>query len=146
LPSPGVVWESAVRLILNGKLLENTLETLYELKNRGYKLAVLSNKPDKDTKFIVSHFFGNVFDMVLGQTNLPIKPDKAGLVEIINKLNLDISETLYVGDSLVDIALARNAGCKILSVSYGYTNKEVLALAKPDYLIDDFKQIMEVLS
>ncbi len=125
---------------------KNTLETLHELKNRGYKLAVLSNKPDRDTKFIVSRFFENVFDMVLGQTNLPIKPDKAGLIEIINKLNIDISETLYIGDSLVDIALARNAGCKILSVSYGYTNKEVLALAKPDYLIDDFKQIMEVLS
>jgi phosphoglycolate phosphatase len=125
---------------------DHVLDTLKELKNDGYKIAVLSNKDNCQVEKIIEKYIPNTFDLVCGKTkDSTLKPNAHALNKILNYFNVTENETIIVGDSLVDIYFAKNLKTKIISVSYGFCDKELLKLAKPDYLIDDFKSILGVL-
>ncbi|MEK6248800.1 MAG: HAD-IA family hydrolase, partial [Planctomycetales bacterium] len=86
-------------------------ELLDELVQRGLKLAVLSNKPHDFTLKCIAEFLGKyAFDPVLGQReSVPRKPDPAAAFEITSYLNITPAQTLYVGDTAVDMQTARRA-------------------------------------
>ena len=73
-------------------------ELLHALAERGLKLAVLSNKPDADTKNVISHFFPDVpFSVVRGQVEgVPVKPDKAGALLVAEQLGIAPADFLYL--------------------------------------------------
>ena len=75
-------------------------ELLHALAERGLKLAVLSNKPDADTKNVISHFFPDVpFSVVRGQVEgVPVKPDKAGALLVAEQLGIAPADFLYLGE------------------------------------------------
>ncbi len=96
---------------------------LNELKNKRFKLGILSNKAQFALEKIVDFYFPNLFDQVLGdQEGLRKKPEIDGLIKICNDLNVELSEIIYVGDSIVDIETTYNANCMGLFVSYGFGN------------------------
>jgi len=109
------------------KPYDKVKETLDDLKLKGYKLAVVSNKDDLLTNKIINHFFKGIFDFVTGaKEDLPLKPDKA-LVELcLNTLNISKEEALYVGDSSIDYLTATNSGVDHMGVTYGFRSKEEL--------------------
>ena len=74
---------------------------LENLKKRGIKLAVLSNKPDRQAVHVVSAIFGEgLFDQVHGQREgVPRKPDPAAVLQIASELGAAPEETVYIGDS-----------------------------------------------
>ena len=79
--------------------------------------------------------------MVFGEREgVPRKPDPQVVHDILALLPDE--KVVYVGDSLVDIATARNAGLPVIACSWGFVSREELAAAKPDYLIDTTREIL----
>lgn len=120
---------------------EGMKEVLATLKQRGARLAVASNKYQEATRKIIDHYFPSTFDVVFGEREgVPRKPDPQVVHDILALLPDE--KVVYVGDSLVDIATARNAGLPVIACSWGFVSREELAAAKPDYLIDTTREIL----
>lgn len=121
-------------------------ELLKNLAARGIKLAVASNKYQRATEKLITHFFGDTpFVAVLGQReNVPIKPN-AHVVREILSLSHETRETcLYVGDSQVDMQTAKNAGVRVCAVTWGFRTKEELAVYSPDFYADTPAEILHL--
>ena len=124
--------------------VENMLNKLYL---SGYQLAVLSNKPDPFVQQLMQRFFKLPFCAVQGALpQFPHKPQPDSLFHIIRQCGTTPDETLYCGDSEVDIQTARNAGVQSVAVSWGFRSREELTAEHPNYLIDQPEQLFELLS
>ena len=100
---------------------DEMLETLKTLKERGYKLAVATNKLDEIAKKMIDYLYPNIFDIIQGDLpNLPKKPDPTIINNILKELGVDKEKTTYIGDSEVDILSAKNAGVKLVLADYGF--------------------------
>lgn len=117
---------------------EGITELLRTLKALGYRLAVLSNKPDFAVKATVIRFFPETFDIVRGGIEgVPLKPDPTALWEIISNLGFDLSEVAYIGDSEVDVLTAKNAEISNgIFVTWGFRDPDALISAGGECLID----------
>ncbi len=122
-------------------------ELLYSLKEKGIKLAVLSNKPNSSINFIVPKFFGEIlFDRVQGATEtLPRKPDPAVLLKILNELKLSPEECLFVGDSGVDMETGKNAEAYSCGVLWGFRSEEELRTSGADYIVSHPLEILNII-
>lgn len=113
-------------------------DMLAELQNQGIPLAILSNKPHQFAQLFVEYFFPKgMFRLVFGQRDgFAKKPAPVVAVEIANILQADTHNTLFVGDSAVDIQTGKNAGMKTAAVSWGFRSLEELLANNPDILIN----------
>ena len=93
---------------------EGIPEMLKALKDKGIHLAVLSNKPDRQTVKVVKAIFGEeLFDYAQGQKEgIRRKPEPDGVWYLMEQMHVSKEECLYIGDSEVDAATGRNAGLK----------------------------------
>lgn len=123
-------------------------EVLAELKKMGMKLAVISNKSQSGSENCVSKVYGKtLFDLVYGERpGVPLKPDPAGISALIEELNLKPEECLYVGDGETDMQGGNAAGCTTVGVTWGYRSREILEENGADYLIDDPKELLYLLT
>lgn len=118
-------------------------EVLHTLKERGYTLAVLSNKPDFYTKRIVETLFSDgTVSFAAGQTSLPRKPDPTVPLMIAERFGVSPQECAFIGDSDVDVMTAKNSGMTAVACSWGYRPKE--ALQDADYIIDDARELLSI--
>ena len=110
---------------------------------RQIKLAVVSNKPDKQAKTLAEHCFGKgVFSYVSGSgIGLPTKPDKACIDRAIDALKVDREKVLYVGDSYVDVLTAKNAALPCAGVLWGFGGEHSFDTEKPDFYIRTTKEL-----
>lgn len=114
------------------------VESLEELRRRGAKTAVLSNKFDEGARQLAERFFPGLFDAVRGDAPpAPRKPDPSTLLRMLDELGVQPSETAYVGDAAVDVQVARNAGVRAIGVSWGYDAANPLSVADLDAYIHD---------
>lgn len=110
---------------------------LAALRDRGLRLAVVSNKADPATQALIRDFFGPCFDFVLGATEgRELKPDRAMVDAALRALSIQSEEAVYVGDSQVDIRTAENAGMPCVSVTWGFRSRETLLEAGAAILAD----------
>lgn len=123
--------------------VKETLETLYQ---KGYILAVVTNKPTKHVLPVLRAFgIDHLFAETLGGQSLPaIKPHPAPLYYLCGKFGLYPHEMLFVGDSKNDILAAQAVGCCSIGLTYGYNYSTPIAESHPDYVLDDFAQILDV--
>ena len=119
-------------------------DIVYQLKDSGYELAVLSNKPDPLVKNIVAKLFKEgTFAVSMGQTELPKKPDPYVPLMIAAQLGYTPKETYFIGDSEVDVMTARNAGMTPVVVTWGFRDREDLLCLDPDVIVDTPSQLQE---
>ena len=113
------------------------VEMLAELKGRGLKLGVISNKAHRFTVPMTEHFFGAaVFDHILGQrAEVPRKPDADGAHEMAAFLGLKTEEMAYVGDSGIDMQFAKNSGMRAVGVRWGFRSEAELVECGAEVLI-----------
>lgn len=105
----------------------NVLELLQELKERGVKTAIVSNKLDSAVKELDKRFFGGYTTTAIGEReNVARKPAPDMVNEAVAVLGTERSKTLYVGDSEVDIMTAENAGLSCISVTWGFRSEKFL--------------------
>lgn len=108
---------------------DGIIETLQELKRRGCRTAVVSNKFDAATKSLCNHFFSGLVDVAIGENEaagIHKKPAPDTVFEAIRLLGVSREEAVYVGDSDVDIATAQASGIPCISVLWGFRNREFL--------------------
>lgn len=119
------------------KPYEGICALLEELKRLSVRIAVLSNKPDRDSLRVVEALFGKgYFDFVQGQrADIPRKPDPAGVYRIMEAFVLPAGDFLYVGDSGVDMKTGRAAGIFTVGVLWGFRDREELVENGADAVI-----------
>jgi phosphoglycolate phosphatase len=112
-------------------------ELLGELRSRGIKTAVLSNKPDFATRAIVDELFtDHSFSVVRGaRDNVPLKPNPTAVSEIISDLSVSAEETAFVGDTSVDMATGVNVGALTVGVTWGFREADELVAHGADHII-----------
>ena len=124
----------------------NVAKTLQILKKSGKSLFVASNKPDLLAGRIISKFFGNdLFSKVSGHREEdPVKPNPITVSRIEDEFGILKEETLYVGDSHVDIETARNAGIRCCLLTWGYDHYTPELLARADYVLPSIDGLLNL--
>ena len=119
-------------------------EMLRALQGRGVPLAVFSNKPDADTKGVVSHFFPDIaFAAVRGQMeDVPVKPDPMGALAVAEQLGVQPGEVLYLGDTSTDMQCALNAGMHPVGALWGFRTEDELRSSGAECVIADPMHIL----
>ncbi len=121
-------------------------DLLDELKVRGIKLAVLSNKPHDMTCEVVNGLFKNKFDVVFGQREgVARKPSPDASLEIAGILNCEPREFLFIGDSGVDMKTGNAAGMTPVGVLWGFRSKEELIQNGASHLIASPSELLSLL-
>ena len=110
------------------------LDTATALQAAGWRLAIVSNKPDNATKALWKTYFPT-FDLALGEgPDLPRKPAPDMVLRALEQLETPLERAIYIGDSEVDVATARAAGIPCISACWGYRNEEELLAAGARHL------------
>lgn len=119
------------------------LETLHR---RGVKTAVVSNKAHIFSVELIRRFFGETVGPVYGTGNdLPRKPDPTAVLRVMEELGVQPPETLYVGDSDVDMLTARNAGLDACGVLWGFRPEDVLVKSDATFLAKDAGELERII-
>lgn len=120
------------------------LETLVELRRRGIRLGICTNKPSRMTYLLLKALdIGHFFDSVIGGDELPEKkPEPAHLLAVVARLGVTPAEALMVGDATQDFEAARRAGLPVVLVSYGYSRAPVAELGA-ERVIDRFEELLD---
>ena len=123
------------------------IATLQELKARGLKLGVLSNKFDGAVQDCVAEYLPDLFDAAYGESEaIPRKPNPSGLETCMQTLGVTAAETIYVGDSPTDVMTAHNAHAFPVAVAWGYHEVEDFETVQPYVLIRECKDLLKLVS
>ncbi len=119
-------------------------EVLQTLRGQGVRLAVVTNKEARYTRTVLAaHDLEPLFDRVVSGDTLPTKkPDPAGIHSCLAQFQVDAARALFVGDSSIDVASARNAGVPVWAMPYGYNMGQPIEACGPDRVIPDFRQLL----
>ena len=122
-------------------------ELLRALKEKGVKIAVLSNKPHERTKEVIRTLFGeDYFDMVQGQTaEIEKKPSPKGVFRILEQLHLTEEDILYLGDTGTDMQTGKAAGAVTIGALWGFREREELLENHADYVIEKPLDLLQYL-
>ncbi len=120
-------------------------ELLAELKRKGLKIAVLSNKPHDQTIDVIETLFGrDYFDMIQGQKDgLPIKPDPSGVFVILKEFGLTADDILYLGDTATDMKTGKSAGAFTVGALWGFRDRKELEEGHADAIISHPLQLLD---
>ena len=115
---------------------------LAALHRAGVRCAVVSNKPDGATRELAARFFPDL--PAFGQRDgIPAKPAPDMVYHALAELGVEASAAAYVGDSEVEVALARNAKLPLIAVSWGFRGREALEEAGAALVVDDAATLLE---
>ena len=108
-------------------------------------MAIVSNKPDPTTKALAEKFFPDV--PAFGQRDdLPPKPAPEMVYHALKEMGGKRENTVYVGDSEVDIQTARNCGMDYIGVSWGFRGREKLLSIDPKVtVVDRAEEILKII-
>lgn len=125
---------------------EHAIETLIQLKNQGFTLAVATNRPRaKLNSALTTANIEHIFTTTRCPEEGAPKPDPNMLLTILEELNHDPHNTLMIGDSVFDMQFAKNANVDALAVCYGHSKKEQLANFKPVGFVEKIKDLKTIL-
>lgn len=123
---------------------EGVLELMKELKDRGIRMAIVSNKFDAGVKALNEKFFSEYTDAALGEREgIRRKPAPDSLHEVLQTLQIGKEDAVYVGDSDVDIQTAKNAGVGSISVSWGFREESFLIENGAEVIINKPIELLE---
>ncbi len=118
------------------------VELLETLRRNGVAAAIVSNKPEVTAQKLVDRFFPGV--MAVGDDGVhPRKPAPDNVYRALDRLGVAPAEALYVGDSEVDAATAKNAGMDAAIVGWGYRDRDFLLTHGAAEVLDSFSQLLE---
>jgi len=125
----------------------NVPDTLHALKEKGYRLVIVTNKPFAFVAPILEGLkLDGLFDFWLGGDSLEVKkPDPLPLLHACEKMQVNVEQCVMVGDSRNDLLAAGTCGMQSVGVTYGYNYGEEIGVYNPTYIIEDFLELNELL-
>lgn len=135
------------RWMLKTKPYNGILEVLQKLKAQKIKLAILSNKPQIYTDLVVKELLGDIkFDSILGsRENVPIKPAPDAVFEILKALKINGLDTIFVGDTSIDMQTATNAEIESIGVAWGFRPVSELIAADATHIIYTPNELIDLI-
>ncbi|RLE56656.1 MAG: HAD family hydrolase [Thermoprotei archaeon] len=132
----GMLWSRYV------KLYPDVIEVLSELRRRGFKLGVASGNIRSRLEFMLNYFgIAQYFDAVVAQDEVQRpKPYPDIIVEALRRLGVEPEESIYVGDTVIDVVCARSANVKIVIVKRPHVTDDLGA----DYVIRDLRELLNL--
>jgi phosphoglycolate phosphatase len=132
--------------LLQSRLLPGVEGTVQELRARGYRMAIITNKPAVFSRSILDHLgVGSLFPVIYGPDLAPPKPDPEMVFRALADLGCEPADAILVGDMIVDRDTARNAGIPFYAVATGSQSRGDLVSALPDVLLDRFEDLLILL-
>ncbi len=127
-------------------LYPHVRDALAHLRAQGIKLALVTNKEGRYTQTVLQvHQLTAMFDAVVSGDTLRVKKPNPSAVELhLKKWGVNQENALFVGDSSIDAATARNAGIAVWLLPYGYNMGEPVAACQPDRVISDVSELMNL--
>lgn len=121
-------------------------EVVCDLKNKGYKVAVVSNKIQVMTDEVVKKCYGDLFDIVCGnREGYPPKPDPTLTLKIIAELGVKPEECVFIGDSGNDAKTAVNVGCIGIGVLWGFRGRDELSEGGDKYFAETPRELFSII-
>ncbi len=128
------------------RLLPDVRQVVESLQGRGIQLAVATNKLGRFSRAILEHFgMDKRFAVILGDGDVSQnKPDPEMLYLAMEKMGVGKEETIFVGDSVIDIQTGRNAGIRVFAVPTGNTDREDLVKAQPTMILSHLLDLLSL--
>lgn len=122
------------------------MELLAALKERGIRMAVVSNKIQPETESLRKLWFGDFIELAIGRREgIAPKPDPAMANAALSELGASAQDALFIGDSQPDIQTGKNTGCITVGCTWGFRSREVLEQEHADYIIDAPGQLIDII-
>lgn len=136
------------RKILVPGLFPEVMETLDELRRRGYLMSIASSRQSPSLQsFLEDMKIAHLFEYAVGGDNVEHpKPAPDAVLQILRHYNLSAEEAFVVGDMPFDINMATNAGVKSCGVTWGNADAAQLKESGANYVIDKMSQLLEILN
>ncbi|MBQ7713459.1 MAG: HAD-IA family hydrolase [Oscillospiraceae bacterium] len=127
------------------KPYDGVVPMLRTLAAAGKRLAVVSNKPDEMVRILNAEHFGGLFAVAVGETpERRRKPAPDAVEAALALLGAPKDGAVYVGDSEVDAATARNAGLPLIAVSWGFRSRAALEAAGAEVVADAPEELLKL--
>lgn len=121
-------------------------QNLERLKEAGVTMAVLTNKPDMAAAPMVEIYYPGIFTVVQGALpDMPTKPDPTLLHKLMERLGATKEDTLFVGDSNVDIQTAKNGGLDSCGVLWGFRSRQELEGEGASYIVETAEELADLI-
>lgn len=120
-------------------------EVLISLKENNIKMAVVSNKADFAVQELIPFYFGDYISVAKGENEIAgikKKPNPDMVYAAMEELGCTPDETVYVGDSDVDLATAKNSGLPCIGCGWGFRGRSFLEKNGADMIADSPKEIL----
>lgn len=118
-------------------------ELIRALRKEGCLIAVVSNKADSAVQDLCRQYFPGLIDIAVGEReNVKKKPAPDSVLEVMRQLNCTAVESVYIGDSEVDIRTACHAGIDAIIVEWGFRDRDFLILKGATALVHTPKEII----
>ena len=126
--------------------VRETLETLHG-RDKGLRLAVLSNKPERATRDILLAFGidGHFAYVAGGDSFEEMKPSPLPLRRMLQAMDVSATDAAIVGDSVYDLQAGKAAGMTTIAATYGFQSPEMLKALEPDFSVSAFAEILDLL-
>lgn len=117
-----------------------------KLRDRGVKLAVISNKQDTAVKPLAEKYFPGLLEIAVGEsTEVRRKPNPDAVLAALRHIGAEREDAIYVGDTEVDLQTARNAGMECASVDWGFRTREQLVEIGAEHIFDTVQELEKYL-
>ncbi|MGI6106486.1 MAG: HAD family hydrolase [Lachnospiraceae bacterium] len=122
-------------------------ELLGRLREKGIRLAVVSNKADGAVQKLIARYFPGMFDSVAGeQPGVRRKPAPDTVNRCLKELSADRAEAVYIGDSEVDLRTAENAHMDLILVDWGFRDRSMLEKSGAPRIVSTAEQLEKAIS
>ena len=119
---------------------------MQKLRERGVKLAVISNKQDTAVKPLAEKYFPGLLEIAVGESaEVRRKPNPDAVLAALRHIGVEREDAIYVGDTEVDLQTARNAGMECASVDWGFRTREQLVEIGAEHIFDTVQELEEYL-
>jgi phosphoglycolate phosphatase len=108
--------------------------------------AVITNKPNPYSRQILEglRVAGYFVEVIAGDSEYPRKPNPAAVLSLMRRRSLVPHEVILLGDSPIDMETGKNAGVPVVGIAHGLSGEEELAAARPDLLVRNFAELLEI--
>jgi len=125
------------------KIFSGIKKTIKDLKNKGYKLTILSSNLEKNVRKFLELNKIDTFDLIHCGTHILGKSE--AINSFLKKNNFNRNEVIYIGDEIRDVQACKKSGIKMIGVSWGLTRSEILQKYEVDYLANKPSDILEII-